>query len=105
MANGGHLFAVSVLIGPRRLVPHQLRLGRGMLALSQPREMLRTDLALQPKLCGKFALPFAVSLMPPAPIVRLLGRKLPRVIRPRSGGAPPVGIVIIPPSQRLHQAF
>ena len=86
MANGGHLFPVPILIGSRRLMPHQLFLRDRVLALGQPGEMLRADLTLQTELDGKFALPLAVSLLASAPVVRLLGRELSRVVRPRLAG-------------------
>ena len=86
MAYRGDLIAVAVLVGSRRLMPHQLFLRHRVLALRQASKMFGSDLTLQPELSGKFALPLAMTLLPTAPVVGLLGRELPRMVRPCLAG-------------------
>ena len=57
--------------------------GLGVPALGQPGEMLGTNRPLKSPLLREPALPFAVSLLVPAPVVRLLGRELAGMVRSR----------------------
>ena len=60
----------------------ELRLGLRVLAFGQPRKVLCTDRPLQTPLLGELALPLAMTMLVPAPVVRLLRRKLAGMIRP-----------------------
>ncbi len=63
-------------------MPDHLRLGLGMLAFGQASEVLSADRTLKSPRLRQPALPFAVSLLIPTPVVCLLGRELASVVRP-----------------------
>jgi hypothetical protein len=79
----GHFPAELVFVGLRRLVPDHLLLSVRVLALGQSRELFRPDFALKSPLLGELALPLAVALLLPAPVVGFLGRELAGMVRPR----------------------
>jgi len=60
---------------------HKLRLGDRVLAFGQSGEVFGTDYTLQTPLLGQLALPLAMSLLVPTPVILLLGRKLPLMVR------------------------
>jgi hypothetical protein len=78
----GH-FPAELVVGRGRLMPHHLFLGLRMLALGQPGELLGANRALKSPLLSELALPFAMTLLLPASVVRFLGRELAGVIRSR----------------------
>jgi hypothetical protein len=63
-------------------MPDHLLLGLGVLALGQTGELLRIYRASKPPLLGEFALPFAMALLLPAPVVRFPGPELAGMVRP-----------------------
>ncbi len=73
--------AELVLVGLGRLMPHHLFLGIRVLAFGQSSELLRSDRSLKSPLLGELTLPFAVTLLLTAPVVRFLGRELAGNIR------------------------
>jgi hypothetical protein len=63
-------------------MPDELRLGCRMLAFRQPGEVLCSNRPFQTPLLGEFPLPFTMTLLVPAPVIRLLGGKLAGMVRP-----------------------
>jgi hypothetical protein len=82
MLDRSHFPAELVLISFRWLVPDELRFRLRVLAFGQPREVLRTDRPLQTPLLGKLALPLTMTVLLPAPVVRLFRRELAGMVRP-----------------------
>jgi hypothetical protein len=63
-------------------MPDHLFLRLRVLAFGQPRKLFRSDFTVKPPLPGELALPFAVALLLPAPVVRFFGRELAGMVRP-----------------------
>jgi hypothetical protein len=79
--NAGDFSPAFTFVGSRDLMAHKLHLGDRVLTFGQPGEMLGTDFTLQTPPLGQPTLPFAMPLLVPAPVILLLGRKLPLMIR------------------------
>lgn len=86
MFHARYFFPVLAFVGPRNLMPHELRSRRRMLAFAQPRELFRLDWPRQSPLLREPALPFAVALLVSAPVILLLGDELFGVVHSRLTG-------------------
>lgn len=59
---------------------NKLRLGKRMLSLGEPRKVLIAYRTGQPPLFSKFALPLAMPLLVPAPVILALRGELPLMV-------------------------
>lgn len=76
-----HFLAESSLIGFRSLMANELCFHLRVLAFGQAGEGLIAYRALKASPLGHLGLPFAMPLLVAAPVVLLLGRELPRMVR------------------------
>jgi len=81
-----HLTAILAFIRSGNLMTNELLFCLGVLAFAQPRELFRVDWPSEIPLSGEPALPFAVALLVPAPVVLLLRSKLFCMVRARLAG-------------------